>query len=81
MSIVHDNITRKQISYGKTKNVNIKQFKAYCDPTNLNKDDLNSMVEDFNSKLLCVLDANAPTISKEVTVGHSLPWFTEEICN
>ena len=39
------------------------------------------MVEDFNSKLLSALDANAPTVSKEVTVRHSLPWFTEEICN
>ena len=60
MSIIHDNIARKSIK--------IKQFIADCDLTNLNKDDLNSMVEDFNSKLLSVLDANAPTVSKEVTV-------------
>ena len=63
------------------KNINIEQFIADCDLTNLNKDDLNSMVEDFNSKLLSVLDANAPILSKEVIVRHSLPWFTEEICN
>ena len=49
--------------------------------SNLTKDDLNSMVEDFNSKLLSALAANAPTVSKEVTVRHSLPWFTEEIHN
>ena len=42
---------------------------------------LNSMVEVFSSKVLSVLDANAPTVSKEVTARHSLPWFTEEICN
>ena len=42
-SIIHD-ITRKQISYQKTKNINIKQFIVDCDLTNLNNDDLNSMV-------------------------------------
>ena len=79
MSIIHDNITRQQISYQKTKNINIKQFIADCDLTNLNKDDLNSMVEDFNSRLLSALDANAPMVSKEVTVRHSPPWFNEGI--
>ena len=79
-SIIHDNIKIKQISYPKTKNINIEII-ADCDLINLNKYDLNSMVEDFNSKLLSALDANAPTVSKEVTVRHSLPWFTEEIHN
>ena len=47
-----------------------------ADLTNLNKDDFNSMVEDFNSKLLSALDANAPSIqgSHSKTLSTLVYW-------
>ena len=73
---------KKNITYRKTKSINIKEFKNDIrnSMTQINmNDNLESLVDSYQKNLLEVLDKHAPKQTKLVTIRDKTPWTTEEI--
>ncbi len=73
---------KKNITYRKTKSININDFrndvKHSMKHVNLN-DNLDNLVNSYQTNLQGVLDKHAPKQTKLVTIRDKTPWTTEEI--
>ncbi len=74
---------RKTLTFRKTRSIITDRFKddvkdrlAHIDTKTDNLDDL---INCYNSKLTDVLDEHAPLQTKEITIREHTPWTTEEI--
>ncbi len=73
---------RKQITYRKTKTININNFKDDIkrSMTQINLDDnLDNLVNSYQNNLLEILDEHAPKQTKVVTIRENTPWSSEDI--
>ncbi len=73
---------RKQITYRKTKTININNFrddiKKSMNKINLD-DNLDNLVDSYQNSLTEILDKHAPKQTRLVTIREKTPWSTEEI--
>ncbi len=73
---------KKNITYRKTKSININDFKKDIKHSMAQiklDDNLEDLVDTYNENLLGVLDKHAPKQTKLVTLREKTPWTTEEI--
>ena len=72
---------KKTITYRKLKDINTHEFKSdivQSDLVNGPKQDIDSLVEQYNTILSNLLDKHAPRITKQVSERKKTPWFKEE---
>ncbi len=73
---------RKMLTFRKTKNINLKDFKKDVDSAmegiDLNSD-LADLVDAYNTQLGTVLNKHAPEQTKMITIRKPTPWTTDEI--
>ena len=79
-SIVHGQVSKLEVSYGKPKTIDIDKFIQDFNLDDINATDLDKLVNHFHKILSNSLDLNAPIKTKLATIHHRVPWFTEEIC-
>jgi len=73
---------KKNISYRKVANIDKEQFKEdlkLSQLLNFPKDDLDALVDQYNTTLRGLLDQHAPLKSREVTIRPLVPWYNDEI--
>ena len=75
LTIKKPSLTIKQISYRKTKSIDIESFKNDLH----SPDSLNELVNLYNTTLSNTLDAHAPVITKTIRSRPLVPWYSMEI--
>ena len=71
--------------YRKLKNIDIKQFQKDVEALFLKQDasstnrDIDDLVQQYNQKLLTVIDEHAPMKKRDVIIRTDEKWYTEEI--
>ena len=73
---------RKQIQYRKLKNIDIQSFKQdilVSELANVNLNDPNILVEQYNGILSELLEKHAPLKNKTIVIRQQVPWFNDEI--
>ncbi len=74
--------TVKEISYRKLKSIDIGAFSKDLAESNVVQhptNDLNKLVNDYNTTLRSILDKHAPIRKRQMVVRHHEPWFTDAI--
>ena len=77
-TVQHTEAHRGKISYRKIKSINIENFIADCDLSNLSNNSLEDMVQQLGNKFKNALDKNAPIKTKVAIVRKTLLWFDEK---
>ena len=74
---------RKQISFRKTKSIDLDHLKNDIHSSELGKTssfhDVTDLVQQYNQTLNQLLDIHAPVVNKTVVVHPESPWFNNEI--
>ena len=74
--------TKKTITYRKIKDISLEDFINDIASSQLCKsppDDLDELVDMYNSTLSGVLDKHAPVQTKQITVRETAKWYNDEI--
>ena len=79
-SIVHDQVSKQEVSYRKLKTIDIDNFVQDYILDDIKDTDLNELVNYFHKNVSNSLDRNAHIKTKLVTIYYKVPWFTDEIC-
>lgn len=75
-------LSRKQVSFRKTKAIDTTTFMEDLSASQLCQDppsEPDKLVDCYNTTLAELLDRHAPLKTKIVTVRPQVPWYTEEI--
>ena len=73
---------KKLLSFRKIRDIDMDKFKSDIQASTLLShpaDDVNELVEQYNSVLTTIMDDHAPVITKYVTDRSGSPWYNEEI--
>ena len=72
----------EQVSYRKLRNINIQKFKEdvqiQMTQTYIG-DNLDDMIERFNTSMTQLINIHAPIIHRSITPRPHAPWYTEEL--
>ena len=82
LSVPFIDAKKKEISYRKTKNIDIGQFKKDMAELSVVKnppDDLDNLVNDYNTQLRELLNDHAPVITKRISSKTANPWYDQEL--
>ncbi|CAB4021807.1 Hypothetical predicted protein, partial [Paramuricea clavata] len=82
INISKPRLSRKKVTFRKTKAINTTTFVADLSATKLCQhppSELDKLVDCYNTTLTDLLDHHAPLKTKTVTVRPQVPWYSEEV--
>ena len=82
LSLAKPPLPTKEISYRKIKSIDMDEFKldiVNSGLPDLEGDDVDALVETYNSTLTGILDKHAPVKTRKVTIHPHAPWLTDSI--
>ena len=72
---------KKEVTYHKLKKIDTDMFALDLADMDLKRDDQDSIISEFETKLKQTLDKHAPEVTKKIMERKRQPWYDDSIKN